>query len=212
MYCSACEYDLNGLKAGNCPECGRAFEPADPDSFLVTASRARRKRYYAVAGALAVMLGIVGWYAIRSDAPIQLFMVVIAGIPGLIAFVAGARLRRTTPSVGLCLLAVAPAAALIILYQSLALHMYQSLGGWPQSIGNAGFSQALNTHADIALTWFGIMLLVNLFVLPIAVVVFAAIRPLRGALIYVGVYAIASALAIGSMLLANGQFQSWWVD
>ena len=212
MYCLACEYDLNGLETGNCPECGRAFEPADPDSFLVTASRARRKRYYAVAGALAVMLGIVGWYAIRSDAPIQLFMVVIAGIPGLIAFAAGARLRRTTPSVGLCLLAVAPAAALVILYQSLALHMYQSLGGWPQSIGNAGFSQALNTHADIALTWFGIMLLVNLFVLPIAVVVFAGIRQLRGALIYVGVYAIASALAIGSMLLANGQFQSWWVD
>lgn len=27
MQCLACQYDLSGLPAGNCPECGRSFDP-----------------------------------------------------------------------------------------------------------------------------------------------------------------------------------------
>jgi hypothetical protein len=33
MRCLQCEYDLRGLPAGSCPECGSAFDPRDPSSF-----------------------------------------------------------------------------------------------------------------------------------------------------------------------------------
>jgi len=33
MYCLTCDYVLDGLREHRCPECGRAFDPADPASF-----------------------------------------------------------------------------------------------------------------------------------------------------------------------------------
>lgn len=44
MFCLACDYDLSGLAPGRCPECGRAFDPADPDSFGAEPGSARRAR------------------------------------------------------------------------------------------------------------------------------------------------------------------------
>lgn len=35
MFCLGCEYPLDGLSEHRCPECGRAFEPADEDSFVL---------------------------------------------------------------------------------------------------------------------------------------------------------------------------------
>ena len=34
MYCRSCSFDLSGCEAPECPECGRAFEEHDPDSYL----------------------------------------------------------------------------------------------------------------------------------------------------------------------------------
>ena len=42
MNCLDCEYDLRGLPAGSCPECGRAFDPLDPSSFRPGNSRSPR--------------------------------------------------------------------------------------------------------------------------------------------------------------------------
>jgi hypothetical protein len=33
MHCLDCHYDLTNLSEHRCPECGRAFDPGDPDSF-----------------------------------------------------------------------------------------------------------------------------------------------------------------------------------
>lgn len=33
MWCRQCEYDLTGLVIARCPECGHAFDPADPATF-----------------------------------------------------------------------------------------------------------------------------------------------------------------------------------
>jgi predicted amidophosphoribosyltransferase len=33
MFCIECGYPLDGLPEPRCPECGAAFDPADPDSF-----------------------------------------------------------------------------------------------------------------------------------------------------------------------------------
>ena len=34
MHCIDCEYELQGLQAGCCPECGRAFDPGDASSYV----------------------------------------------------------------------------------------------------------------------------------------------------------------------------------
>ena len=36
-FCLACGYPLNNLPANRCPECGRAFDPADPRTMSIGA-------------------------------------------------------------------------------------------------------------------------------------------------------------------------------
>jgi predicted amidophosphoribosyltransferase len=35
MFCLGCSYPLDGLDEHRCPECGRAFDPADPGTFVL---------------------------------------------------------------------------------------------------------------------------------------------------------------------------------
>lgn len=44
-YCRACDYPLGGVEPPKCPECGRAFDPADPAT--VSARPAARRRRWA---------------------------------------------------------------------------------------------------------------------------------------------------------------------
>jgi hypothetical protein len=54
--CRGCTYDLLGLPAGVCPECGRAFDPADPSTFwdLVARTRAQKQRRARIAAVALV--------------------------------------------------------------------------------------------------------------------------------------------------------------
>src|SRR5262245_52788825 len=64
MFCRACGYELRGLGAGACPECGRGFDPADTASFLgdEELKRQRRRRAW------------IGWAAtIGASWPLVLF-------------------------------------------------------------------------------------------------------------------------------------------
>ena len=54
MLCGRCDYDLRGLEAGLCPECGRRFDPRDERSF---AKITRAKRV--IFPVLSIMVGSV---------------------------------------------------------------------------------------------------------------------------------------------------------
>ncbi len=41
MYCLGCQYDLRGLPERRCPECGRAFDPQDPATYLKVPTQPR---------------------------------------------------------------------------------------------------------------------------------------------------------------------------
>jgi len=48
IYCRGCGYNLAGVSVCRCPECGRAFDPADPYSYLDEKEKVRRARPWRV--------------------------------------------------------------------------------------------------------------------------------------------------------------------
>lgn len=42
-YCKACSYELEGLTTASCPECGRAFDPTDPETYLPAPANAWKR-------------------------------------------------------------------------------------------------------------------------------------------------------------------------
>lgn len=109
-------------------------------------------------------------------------------------------------------LAVIPAAVMLFLFWSLAIHMYAVLGGWPRSIGEGGFPPTLVLHADLAIGLFLLLVRIGMFAVPVAALVCTAVPALRRFIPYVGVYLTACLLAVGVMLLAPRPFLRWWLD
>lgn len=148
----------------------------------------------------------------QNSPPLFLLLLILAGVLGVVAVVAGLRLRPAGLSRGSTLAALLPGLGMLGLFYSLASHMHQSLGSWPTSIGERGFPAPLVTHASIAYHWFGIMLLAGLFAWPVAAVLCAVVRRWRGGLFYLGVYALSCLICFGGMLLAPSQYLNWWWD
>lgn len=99
--------------------------------------------------------------------PIAAFALLVAALaPVAIAF--ALHERPSKPSRPDLALAAGPAGLIIVLCYSLALHMHQSLGGWPTSIGQHGFPPLRAVHASIASTWFTIRMLLSLCAWPLA--------------------------------------------
>ncbi len=44
MFCKGCGYDVSGIGADRCPECGRAFDPSNAATFDTVPRRTRRRR------------------------------------------------------------------------------------------------------------------------------------------------------------------------
>jgi hypothetical protein len=146
-----------------------------------------------------------------SVSPIFLFAM-LAGVLALVAIATAFRLRPSKQSRIGFVVAVSPALLMVSLFYSLAIHMHQTLGAWPTSIGERGFPAPLVTHCYIATNYFGVMILVSIFVWPVAFLVCALIRRWRVCIYYLGAYALSCLVCFGAMLLAPSQFLYWWWD
>ena len=98
------------------------------------------------------------------------------------------------------------------LFYSLAIHMHQSLGAWPTSIGERGFPPLLLTHATITATYFAVLLLLGIFVLPVAILVCLLVPRWKRFVPYFALYALLFVFCWGLMQLAPEQFLYWWRD
>ena len=58
MYCLACDYDLTHLDTDRCPECGRAFNPLNPDTFAAKTLADRRAQMVVT---IVIVLAIAGF-------------------------------------------------------------------------------------------------------------------------------------------------------
>lgn len=212
MHCRDCQYDLSGLGAGPCPECGRRFDPGDPASFVTERGFEHHRRQVWIGVAAAVLLAaMVIWFRTTSGFGLS-YLLVVTGVPGLLAFFGGIPLLRRPLSPRLVACSMIPAILLVGAWYTLAIHMYLSLGGWPANIGNAGFSSALNLHVEIAQHCFWLPSLILFVTWPIAVVVFAVVRRWRAGIHYLGIVAIVWALAFGLTQLGPDGFLYWWWD
>lgn len=71
MYCIGCQYELRGLEAGPCPECGLVFDPSDPSSYSLVAGympnedRVRWiERLLIASGAVPVIANVFGYVSL----------------------------------------------------------------------------------------------------------------------------------------------------
>lgn len=212
MHCRDCQYDLSGLGAGPCPECGRRFDPGEPASFVTERRFEHHRRQVWIGVAAAVLLAAMAiWFRTTSGFGLS-YLLLMTGVPGLLAFFGGIPLLRRPLSPRLVALSMIPAILLVGAWYTLAIHMYLSLGGWPANIGNAGFSSALNLHVEIAQHCFWLPSLILFVTWPIAVVVFAVVRRWRAGIHYLGIVAIVWALAFGLTQLGPDGFLYWWWD
>ena len=212
VHCRDCQYDLSGLEAGPCPECGRRFDPADPASFAAESGFEHRWRQVKIGATLAVLLAaLVVWCGVTNEAG-PMLLLLVAGVPGLLAFFGGIPLLRRPLSPRLVACSMIPAIVLVGAFYTLAIHMYLSLGVWPTLIGDSGFSSALKFHAEIAQCCFGGLFLILFVTWPIAVAVFAVVRRWHAGVHYLGMLALAWALGLGLMELGPDRFLYWWWD
>ncbi len=72
--------------------------------------------------------------------------------------------------------AASPAAAMLIVYYSLAIHMHHTLGGWPTSIGERGFPPSLVLHSAIDMYLYIALVWSIIFILPAALIICSGIR------------------------------------
>lgn len=211
-WCLDCEYSLEGLLAGKCPECGRPFDHAESETSGIGLSLQGRHRLALVGLGLLLVFGVVLLTCVRAYAAGELLVAVIVGLPGFMGFFVGAYLRRTWPSVAGTVLAILPSLLFVTMFYSLAVHMRLSLGGWPDRIGIQGFPPELVQHVEITAFIFGWTLLGFVFALPVVMLVCAGITRGRRLVFYLATSGIAFALVQGLIALAPAPFLSWWWD
>lgn len=107
---------------------------------------------------------------------------------------------------------VLPSVLMLGLFYSLALHMYQSLGAWPRSIGEEGFPPLLLAHANITTTYFMVLFPFCLFILPSAILVLSLVPTWRRFIPYFALCGLMFIVCWGLMQLAPDPFLYWWRD
>ncbi len=105
-----------------------------------------------------------------------------------------------------------PNALMVSLFFSLGMHMRQTLGDWPHSIGEAGFPPSLITHANVTQDCFVILLLAAVFIAPAAAIVCWSVRRWKQLALYFALFTVLFLLCWGLMQLAPEPFLNWWGD
>jgi hypothetical protein len=105
-----------------------------------------------------------------------------------------------------------PSLIMLGLFYSLAAHMYQTLGKWPETIGNRGFPKDLLWHASVAGNIFGGLFFFTLFILPVVFLASVGVKRWRGVIPYLSAHAISFGICFALMFLAPSRFLNWWWD
>ena len=113
MYCRKCRYPLVGLQTQKCPECGRAFEPNDPKTFVTSPRRLTRRslEFILIPSAFIVCSGAAfysefRWKYFASLPHLPLVAGLAAAVIGLMAAVYGYYCLRSRYRRAFCMAAL----------------------------------------------------------------------------------------------------------
>ena len=110
------------------------------------------------------------------------------------------------------LLSTLPGLILLVLFYSLAGHMFWSLGQWPESIGEDGFPRPLAIHASLSTGYFRLLYLLTVYASPGMLLFLLASKPWRKLSLCLVTHIITFGIAYAGMLPAPAQFLTWWWD
>jgi len=105
-----------------------------------------------------------------------------------------------------------PGIIMVLLFYALAIHMYTALGGWPKSIGEAGFPPALLKNANITFLYFELMFLSMIFIWPAAMLICSVFARWRKYIAHLSLFGASFVICFIIILLAPSQFLYWWWD
>ncbi|WP_146414749.1 hypothetical protein [Crateriforma conspicua] len=132
--------------------------------------------------------------------------------PSNVQVVANGRLRLASrPTKWIAAFVMLPAIIMLALFYSLGIHMFQCLGGWPNSIGDAGFPKPLAVHAWLAQALFAVLAL-SAFFWPVLFLACTTRRKWQPLIRYLVVYAASLLIGYLLMSLAPTAFWDWWWD
>lgn len=109
-------------------------------------------------------------------------------------------------------ISILPYLLALLLFYSLAVHMHQILGGWPESIGTNGFPAALLIHEKILSAYITCLLLFTVFVVPVIILASLLITRWRYLVFYFVVHLVSLPVCYGLMQLAPKGYLYWWWD
>ena len=110
------------------------------------------------------------------------------------------------------IIAVMPWSLALGLFWSLAIHLYLSIGGWPEMGGTRGFSSVLLLHANIHYNYLMFLSLLTLFVCPVMFLLCLFIERLKKMVIYPSLQILGMLLFLLQMVLAPEGYSDWWWD
>ena len=98
-------------------------------------------------------------------------------------------------------ISILPYLFALLLFYSLAIHMHQSLNGWPERIGTNGFPAALLLHDQILSTYITYLLLFTIFVMPAIILVCLLVSRWRHLVVYFVVHLVSLPVCYGLISL-----------
>ena len=107
-------------------------------------------------------------------------------------------------------IAMLPPVVGLALFYSLAVHLYFSLGYWPDWNEGKEISPALMLHEKIQMGWFAAVGLASVYLWPVAMVVCAAAPKTRWILVYLAIFTLTTLACLGLGLLVPRPFLQWW--
>ena len=116
------------------------------------------------------------------------------------------------PTVRALVLAALPGVVSLVLYYSLALHMWLALGRWPTNIGERGFPPHLVSHVHLEHYYFGALIGFGIFVWPLALLICGVVARWERYVIPLTLFALFFLVSCLLRTYAPAEFQTWWMD
>jgi hypothetical protein len=109
-------------------------------------------------------------------------------------------------------ISIFPGLLMLVIFYTLAIHIRLSLGAWPDSIGDRGFSPFLSAHGRFAWRYCVVLTSATMAISPAGILLCLLVPRWRRCTLYFVLFGLFHLGCWGLMLLAPEPFLNWWWD